>query len=154
MRLSGSRGGLPAFVLLIVMVGAAFPQRAAAQWRAATLVGARFGPPLRAGFAVGVVYGNSSRIAEFGGPIVLAEAGLGGGRLSAGYFLAFPFVSGVELLGSAVRTWGSPLNADPNVTLIGGELRAIGFAVNVGLGVFRPVGEGETRYYLNIGLGI
>jgi len=154
MRLSASRGGLLAFVLLIVMVGAAFPQRAAAQWRAVTLVGARFGPPLRAGFAVGVAYGNRSRIAEFGGPIVLAEAGLGGGRLSAGYFLAFPFVSGMELLGSAVRTWGSPLNADPKVTLIGGELRAIGFAVNVGLGAFRPVGEGETRYYLNIGLGI
>ena len=154
MRLSGSRGGLPSLMLLIVVGATAFPQRAAAQWRAATLVGARFGPPLRAGFAVGVVYGNRSRIAQFGGPIALAEAGLGGGRLSAGYFLGFPFVSGAELLGSVVRTWGSPLNADPAVTLIGGELRAIGFAVNVGLGVFRPVGKAGTRYYMNIGLGI
>jgi hypothetical protein len=158
MRLSGSRGGLAALVLLMVMLGAAFPQRAAGQWRAETLVGARFGPPLRAGFAVGVVYGNTSRIAQFAGPIALAEVGLGGGRVSAGYFLAFPFVSGVEALGSVVRTWGSPVQADANVTMVGGELRAIGFAVNVGLGIFRPIGgaegDGATRYYMNIGLGI
>ena len=157
-RLSRSRRRLLRLALLIVMVGAAFPQRGAAQWRAETLLGARFGPPLRAGLAVGVVYGKRSRLAEFSGPIAIGEAGLGGGRLSAGYLLAFPFVSGVEVLGSAVRTWGSPWNADPNVTMVGGELRAIGFAVNVGLGVFRRVGagdgEGETRYYMNFGFGI
>ena len=155
---SRSRGALPAFVLLIEIIGGSAPQRAAAQWRTETLVGARFGPPLRAGFAVGVVYGNTSRIAEFGGAIALAEVGLGGGRVSAGYFLAFPFVSGVEVLGSVVRTWGSPVQADPNVTLAGGELRAIAFAVNVGVGVFRPVGgtsgDGGTKYYINVGLGI
>jgi len=157
-RLSSSRGRMLTLALLIVMVEAAFPQRVTAQWRSETLLGARFGPPLRAGLAVGVVYGNRSRIAEFAGPIVIAEAGLGGGRLSAGYLLAFPFVSGVEVLGSAVRTWGSPWNADANTTMLGGELRAIGFAVNVGFGAFRRVGgvdgESETRYYMNIGLGI
>ena len=158
MRRSRSRGALPALVLLIVMIGGGVPHRAAAQWRTETLVGARFGPPLRAGFAVGVMYGNTSRIAQFGGAIALAEVGLGGGRISGGYFLAYPFVSGVEVLGSVVRTWGSPLQADPNVTLVGGELRAIAFAVNVGVGVFRPVGgtagDGGNRYYMNIGLGI
>ena len=158
MRRSRSRGALPAFVLLFVVIGGGVPQRAAAQWRTETLVGARFGPPLRAGVAVGMVYGNASRIAQFGGGIALAEVGLGGGRISAGYFLAYPFVSGVEVLGSLVRTWGSPVQADPNATLLGGELRAIGFAVNVGLGIFRPVGETSgdngARYYINIGLGI
>jgi hypothetical protein len=143
---------------LIVMIEAAVPQRADAQWRAEMLPGLRFGPPLKAGVAVGVAYGNRLARLPFSGPIALGEAGLGGGRASLGYFFAGPFASGVELLGSAIRTGGSPSQIEKRRTLVGGELRASFFLVNVGVGVFRPtrtVGdERRTRYYLNIGLGI
>ena len=143
---------------LIVMIEAAVPQRANAQWRAEMLPGLRFGPPLKAGLAVGVAYGNRFGRAPFAGPIALGEAGLGGGRASVGYFFAGPFASGVEFLGSAIRTWGSPSQIEKRRTLLGGEIRASFFLVNVGLAAFRPtrtVGdERRTRYYLNIGLGI
>jgi hypothetical protein len=144
--------------LCVAVVAAGTPRRAGGQWRAETLPGARFGPPLRAGLALGAVYGNRVSFAQFAGPIVLAEAGLGGGRVSAGYLLAFPFASGVQLLGSAIRTWGSPSQIAPNQTLTGGELRIAFFSVNVGLGIFRPVQSTEaarrTRYYMNVGFGI
>ena len=141
-----------------MMVEAGVPQRAGAQWRAEVLPGVRFGPPLRAGLAVGVGYGKHIAAAQFAGPLLLGEVALGGARVSAGYLFAGPFASGIELLGSAIRTWGSPSQLDRRVTVAGGELRASFFLVNVGVGVFRPVSgfsdDGRTRYYLNVGLGI
>jgi len=139
------------------MTQAAFAQRAAAQWRAEMLPGLRFGPPLKAGLAVGVAYGNRLARIPFAGPIVVGEVALGGARANVGYFIAGPFASGIELLGSAIRTWGSPSQIEKNRTLLGGEVRASFFLVDVGVGVFRPHAAGDdrrTRYYLNIGLGI
>ena len=140
------------------MLAAIAPQRAIAQWRAEMLPGLRFGPPLRAGAALGVAYGTEAGPSPFAGPIVIAEAALGGGRLSAGYLMAGPFASGVELLGSAVRTWGNPSQIEKRRTLAGGELRVSFFFVNAGVGVFRPVdsirSDRRTRYYANFGLGI
>ncbi|HEX6051258.1 MAG TPA: hypothetical protein VFZ21_18385 [Gemmatimonadaceae bacterium] len=136
---------------------AVVPIRAGAQWHAEVLPGVRFGAPLRAGFALGVTYGTQVSFAQFAGPIAIAEAGLGGGRVSGGYLLAFPFASGIEVLASAVRTWGSPLKADGKETLAGGELRGSFFSVNVGVGIFRPVVSGNdrrTRIYMNVGFGI
>ena len=97
-------------------------------------------------------------VAQFAGPLVVAEAGVGGGRVSAGYFFAGPVASGLEVLGSVIRTWGNTSQASPGQTLVGGEVRISFFLVNLGVGVFRPIGhEGDddrTRYYLNLGLGI
>jgi hypothetical protein len=94
----------------------------------------------------------------FAGPIGLGEVGLGGARVSAGYLIAGEFASGIELLASAVRTWGSPSQIQKNRTLVGGELRLSFFLVNAGIGVFRPTSrvadEKRTRYYLNVGIGI
>lgn len=123
------------------------------------LIGFRFGPPLKAGFALGVAYGDRMAALPFAGPIVLAEAGLGGTRASAGYLFAGPFASGIEILGTAMRTWGSPSQLEPGRTLAGGELRVAFFFVNVGGAALRPVSgfpddDRRTRYYLNIGLGI
>jgi len=145
--------------LLIVMLEAATPQRASAQRRAETLIGFRFGPPFKAGFALGVAYGDRTAGLPFAGPIVLAEAGLGGTRASAGYLFAGPFASGIEVLGTVMRTWGSPSQLEAGQTLAGGELRVAIFFVNVGGAVFRPVSgfpdeDRRTRYYLNVGLGI
>lgn len=144
--------------LSIVMLEVGFPQRAVSQWRAEVLPGVRFGPPLRAGFAIGVVLGNRTPFAQFAGPMVVAEIGVGGTRASAGYMLAFPFASGAQVLGSIVRTWEASSQAPPNRTLVGGELRVTVLSVNLGLGVFRPVrsagDDRRTRYYMNVGLGI
>jgi hypothetical protein len=140
------------------MVQASVPQRAFAQRRVETLPGLRFGPPLRAGFALGAGYGAPLGPFPFAGPLLIGEVALGGARVSAGYLCAGPFASGLELLGSAMHTWGSPAQLEPGQTLVGAELRATFFLVNAGLGVFRPVAGFEndrrTRYYLNVGLGI
>jgi hypothetical protein len=142
----------------ILIVATGVPRNLHGQWRMEVLPGVRFGPPIRAGFALGATYGSRSSIAQFAGPIVLAEGGIGGGRISAGYVLAFPFASGIEVLGSAIRTWGSPAQIGRNRTLAGGELRVLFFSVNVGVGAFKPVrdrrDDERTRYYLNVGLGI
>ena len=139
------------------MAEATIPLRAFAQRRAEILPGFRFGPPLRAGFALGAGYGAPAGPSPFAGPLLLGEVALGGARVSAGYLVAGRFASGVELLGSAMRTWGSPAQLEPGRTLVGGELRASLFLVNAGLGVFRPVagfeGDRRTRYYFNLGLG-
>jgi len=144
---------------VIVLLGGAGTERAFAQWRAQLLPGLRFGPPLKAGAALGVAYGKRMGRIQFAGPIALAEIGLGGARASAGYFLAGPFASGLEVLGSALRTWGDPSQLEPNQTLAGGELRVSFFLVNVGVAVLAPTAgfpddDRRTRYYLNIGLGI
>ena len=140
------------------MLEAIIPQRAFAQRRAEVLIGLRFGPPLKASAAVGVGYGKPLGASQFAGPLVLGDVGLGGARASVGWLFAGPFASGVEILGSAMRTWGSPAQLEKNQTLAGGELRASFFLVNAGVGVFRPVAgfgdDSRTRYYLNIGLGI
>jgi hypothetical protein len=142
----------------IVMLELVVPRRGFAQWRAETLPGLRFGPPMRAGFALGVAYGTRTTFAQFAGPLALAELGVGGGRVSAGYLLAGPLASGFEVLGSAIRTWGNTSQAAPGQTLVGGEVRVSFFLLNLGVGVFRPMSDwgstDQTRYYLNLGLGI
>jgi len=144
--------------VFIVMLEAGIPQRVSAQWRAEMLPGLRFGPPLRAGAALGVGYGAPTGPSPFAGPLALGEVALGGARVSAGYLFAGPFASGIEVLGSALRTWGSPVQLEKHRTLVGGELRLSFFLVNVGASAFRPAGgfgdDRRTRYYLNVGLGI
>jgi len=104
------------------------------------------------------MYGDRSAAAQFAGPVALAEVGLGGARVSAGYLFAEPFASGIEMLGSVIRTWGSPAQVEPNRTLAGGEVRVLFFAANAGVGVYRPVGgfgsDRRARYYVNVGLGV
>lgn len=159
MRRSRSRWIRAGASFLIVMIEAATPRQAPAQRRAETLIGFRFGPPLKAGFALGVAYGDQMGRLPFAGPLALAEAGVGGARASAGYLFAGPFASAIEVLGTAMQTWGSPSQLEPGQTLAGGELRVALFFVNVGGAVFKPVSgfpdeDRRTRYYFNIGLGI
>jgi hypothetical protein len=158
MKRSGSRRGFLAALISIVVLQAGVPQRIGAQWRTETVPGLRFGPPLRAGLAVALAYGQRDSLSQFAGAIALVEPGIGGARGSIGYIIAGPFASALEVLGSAVRTWGSPAQVERNRTLVGGELRVAYFAVNVGLAIMQPVGDvwndRRRRYYLNVGLGI
>lgn len=158
MRRLRSRWIWRAAAVLIVMLEGVIPQRALAQWHAEMLPGVRFGPPLRASAALGVAFGNRMAGSPFAGPMAVGDVGIGGVRASAGYLFAGPFASGIELLGSAMRTWGAPAQLERNQTLAGAELRVSYFLVNAGLGVFRPVAgftaDHRTRFYLNVGLGI
>lgn len=142
----------------IVVPGTALPRDAAGQWRAEPVLGVRFGPPLRASGVLGIGYGTESSIAQFAGPMILGELGLGGARASAGYLFAEPFVAGASLAGTIVRTWHDPSQVAPNRWLVGGEVHVMFFAFNVGFGVYRPVSaparERRTRYFLNAGLGV
>ena len=157
-RRSGSRWIWRSATVIIVMVQASFPQRAFGQWHTEILPGFRFGPPLRAGLALGLGHGTPTGRSPFAGPMVLGEVALGGARVSAGYLFAGEFASGIEVLGSAIRTWGSPAQLEARQTLLGGEFRASFFVVNAGVGVYRPVAGFErdrrTRVYFNLGLGI
>ena len=107
---------------------------------------------------MGVAFGKPMAGSPFAGPIGIGEVGLGGARVSAGYLVAGEFASGIQLLASAIRTWGSPAQIERNRTLAGGEVRVSFFFVNAGLGVFRPTSrvadEKRTRYYVNVGFGI
>ena len=150
-----SRRRIGATVAILVLCAL---RPAEAQWRVEPLLGLRFGPPLKAGVAFATTYGSSAGAAQFSGLIVIAEPGHGGARASLGYLWAEPFASGLTMLGSVIRTWGSPAQVPPNRTLAGVEVRAMFFIVNVGVGVFQPVdGFGDdrrTRYFLYGGLGI
>lgn len=158
MKKTRSRRVFLAASISIVMLQAVVPQRVGAQWRTETVPGLRFGPPLRAGLAVALAYGARDSLSQFAGAIAIVEPGIGGVRGSIGYIIAGPFASALEVLGSGVRTWGSPAQVERNRTLVGGELRLAYFAVNVGLAVMQPVGDAwddrRRRYYLNVGLGI
>lgn len=157
-RRSRVGGGWVVVAAVIGISALATPRCATAQRRAEPLLGARFGPPLRAGLAIAITYGDQSAAAQFAGPIALAEAGVGGARVSTGYLFAQPFASGIEMLATVMRTWGSPSQLDRGRTLGGGEVRVLFFAVNVGIGVYRPIAgfgsDERTRYYLNVGLGV
>src|SRR6476661_8878431 len=122
MRVGGSRSRWKwrYVAALIVMVQGGIPQRAFAQRRVEALPGLRFGPPLRAGVALGAGYGSPLGPFPFAGPLVIGEVALGGARVSAGYLFAGPFASGIEVLGSTIRTWGSPAQLEPRQTLVGG----------------------------------
>lgn len=158
MRVSRSRWIWRLVAVFIVMLEVVVPQRVLAQWRTEMLPGLRFGPPLKAGLALGFAYGNETGPSPFAGPIGIGEIAMGGARVSAGYLMGGPFASGIEVLGSALRTWGNPSQIEKNRTLAGGEVRISFFFVNAGLGVFRPVDgmrtDRRTRYFLNLGLGI
>src|SRR6476619_3349332 len=117
MKRSRSRRILLAASVSIVMVQAVVPQRIGAQWHTETVPGLRFGPPLRAGLAVALAYGHRDSLSQFAGGIALVEPGIGGVRGSVGYIWAGPFASAVEVLGSAIRTWGSPAQVEKNRTL-------------------------------------
>ena len=152
-----SRWARCAAAVIIVMLEAIVRQHGFAQWRPQTIGGVRFGPPLKASLALGMTYGNCMAGSEFAGPMALGEVGFGGARASLGYLFAGPFASAIEVMGSAVRTFGSPAQLERNQTLAGGEFRVAYFLVNAGIGVFRPVSgftnDRRTRVFLNVGLG-
>ena len=108
----------------------------------------------RVSLALGVLAVPSSGDSRFAF-VALAEPGIGGAKIRAGLASVTAFITGYELQGSLLRTFGSPRQADPWRTYAGGEARAMLVLINLGLGVYAPIGGGRgTLKTFSIGLGL
>jgi hypothetical protein len=117
-----------------------------------TTAGITFGAPSSLGVFV------DERVGLSGGEILAfrAQAGIGGGELSAGIWAVETLVG---LRGAVVRTWGRPVGIEPGRTLVGASLEiGLPFA-SVHLGALQPVAGGRARatcftWGLSIGIPI
>jgi len=116
--------------------------------------GIHFLGPLRASLSGGVLgifhqgQGQEAVMAQL-------EAGLGGAKLRAGLASTQAFVSGFTVEGALLRTFGNPVGADRWRTYAGGEIHGIFVLVNLGVGLYAPVGGGgRTLKTVTIGLGL
>jgi hypothetical protein len=122
----------------------------------APLFGFHVGAPQKAALGLGVVRAWATG-SGFAGVTLMAEGGLGGGRVSVGA-LGFggPAVS-VQLRGSVVRTWGEPWVVAPGQTYAGPELRVGAVLLTAGAGYYWRQGggaPGDDRFFgASIGVG-
>lgn len=110
----------------------------------------RFSTPFAVSTAGGVRFGPPDGLTR---PTVMAEAGVGGGRLTAGMENTGDLKFGYGLKAAYLRTWLNPLDVDKDQDFIGleGELSFMRFVVN--LGGYRRVGEGDDGWLISAGLG-
>ena len=115
--------------------------------------GLHFGGPQRASLALGTLAVPRSGEGRFAF-VALAEPGLGGAKLRAGVASVTAFITGFELQGSLLRTFGNPGHGDPWRTYAGGEFHAMFVLINVGVGQYADVGGGRSMTTLTFGLGL
>jgi hypothetical protein len=141
-------------------------------------VGIGFGGPIGATASFTVLHGLGADVREEEGGRVKAvcalpiphcaqgflfqaDAGSGGGKLSLGVGARarveeedFHGTVGVGLRASLVRTWGSPIGTEPDLTYLGPELDLSVMRVNVTLGVlWRVSGNAGSSALFSWGLG-
>jgi hypothetical protein len=88
------------------------------------------------------------------GLLGLVEPGIGGGKLRAGVIRLLPFASAIELNGAFLRSWARPRFAEPWRNYAGGEVRLVVVLLNVGFGVYEPLGDGRAIRSLTFGIGL
>ena len=115
--------------------------------------GLHFLGPQRASLALGALGifrgGNSNY-----GLLAMAEPGFGGAKVRAGLASVSAFITGWEIQGSMLRTFGNQRQGDRWTTYAGGELHAMFVVLNVGVGAYAPVGGGKAFTALTVGLGL
>lgn len=140
-------------------------------------VGIGFGGPIGAAASFRVLHGLGADVREADGRVkavcalpiphcaqgflVQADAGSGGGKLSLGVGArahvedeGFRGTVGVALRASLVRTWGSPVGTEPDLTYLGPELDLSVVRVNLTLGVlWRLSGNAGPSALFSWGLG-
>jgi len=140
-------------------------------------VGIGFGGPVGAAASLRILHGLGADVREEGarvkalcalpiphcaqGFLVQAEAGSGGGKLSLGVGARahvdeedFRGTVGVGLRASLVRTWGSPIGTEPDLTYLGPELDLSVLRINLSLGVlWRVSGNTGSSALFSWGLG-
>jgi hypothetical protein len=101
-------------------------------------VGFHAGMPTIASFS----FGGGTQLPHRGIAVLLAEPGIGGGRVAIGYLRLRP---GTSFIGRAtlLRTWGHPWETDPGHTFAGPELQAMftNRLVGARAGVLFPLGQ-------------
>jgi len=86
--------------------------------------------------------------------ILQVEAGEGGGKLQLGYGSWYMAGGAVKL--SLLRTWGDPMEIEPNQTYLGAECQLNFFLLNGAVGVYTEIdgdGEDETLITWSAGIG-
>jgi hypothetical protein len=125
------------------------PSPRAARAVAAPTFALAAGGPLLASASAGVILGRDrSTPDECPSPrgwLVQAEAGAGGGKLSAGPVYTYCYTALGSLGAGAfqavwLRTWGNPLGADPELSYVGGELDIGLIDWKVSLGLLKRTG--------------
>jgi hypothetical protein len=140
-------------------------------------VGLGFGGPIGAAASLRVLHGLGADVREGDdrvkavcavpiphcaqGFLFQADAGSGGGKLSLGIGARarvdeedFRGTVGVSLRASLVRTWGSPIGTEPNLTYLGPDLDLSILRFNLTLGVlWRVSGHDGASAVFSWGLG-
>jgi len=140
-------------------------------------VGIGFGGPIGAAASVRVLHGLGADVREGDervkavcavpiphcaqGFLFQADAGSGGGKLSLGIGARarvdeedFRGTVGVSLRAALVRTWGSPIGTEPNLTYLGPELDLSIVRFNLTLGVlWRVSGHAGASAVFGWGIG-
>lgn len=140
-------------------------------------VGIGFGGPIAAAASFRVLHGLGADVREEDGRVralcalplphcaqgftFQADAGSGGGKLSLGVGARarveeedFRGTVGVGLRASLVRTWGSPIGTEPDLTYLGPELDLSVIRINLTLGVlWRVSGDAGASALFSWGLG-
>jgi hypothetical protein len=115
--------------------------------------GLHFGGPQRASLALGALAVPTAGDSRFG-LVALAEPGLGGAKVRAGLALVTGFITGFELQGSLMRTFGNPVHSERWQTYAGGEVHAMFVLINIGIGEYAAIGGGKSITTLTFGLGL
>ena len=139
--------------------------------------GIGFGGPIGAAGGLTVLHGLGADVREEDGRVKAvcalpiphcaqgflfqADAGSGGGKLSLGVGARarvdeedFHGTVGVGLKASLVRTWGSPIGTEPDLTYLGPELDLSVLRINLSLGVlWRVSGSTGSSALFSWGLG-
>jgi hypothetical protein len=140
--------------------------------------GVGFGGPIGAAASVRVLHGLGADVREGDervkavcavpiphcaqGFLFQADAGSGGGKLSLGIGARarvddedFRGTVGVSLRAALLRTWGSPIGTEPNLTYLGPELDLSVLRFNLTLGVlWRLSGQAGASAVFGWGIGI
>ena len=147
------RGTLALLGIAITLAKPLEAQRASPRLEWRPVGGLHFGGPQRASLALGVVgvprTGEATRAF-----IALAEPGLGGAKIRAGLASVTAFITGYEIQGSLLRTFGNPGQGQRWQTYAGGEFHAMFVLINVGVGEYAALGGGRSMTTLTFGLGL
>jgi hypothetical protein len=119
--------------------------------------GAHVGGAPRLAVAAGVRRGQVVRRDVYEGYGLLAEAGLGGGKVVASLLGARGYETWMQLRAVGLHTWGRPREVAAGQSYAGGEIRYTRWPICVGFGVYIRVAgdapDGARFSAATIGLG-
>ena len=120
------------------------------------IYGVKYTTPQKFSVMIGLESTSSSMGWSSSGSFVAIEPGIGGGKLHLGYFEGQGF-GGLLMKLSLLRTWGAPLDFEPDQTYVGAELTYSYFLVSLtGGGYVHVAGDDDEHDFIfsgGIGLG-